>query len=367
MPPLQARLSIGFMLVSIGTLLAFGNPSEAEARKELLTPEEKETLHRAERIHIDPLALTGSGPVDASGIAGAVAARMERLGYRIVTDSTHPHDITLKVKCEEAKRWEGTGRMGGDADMVDAAARLWKGPACQITYRVGNRWGDWRHEVRASVSSPEPGASNAGQREAGALAITALVQQLHSDPFPYLLAAEWEQSARLIAALNTPGATTLQKQTVIGLLGQMLATDAIPQLATALKDTDPLVVQAAATALGTIGHEDAIAPLMALFQSGASEQHRAAALGLGRLAPLHPGSDIVPTLIAALPKESVPMQTIIVRALGKTTDRRVLAPLRDLHRATLKHTRSDSSAELKELLTTLGIALDGFDGVHTEE
>ena len=94
---------------------------------------------------------------------------------------------------------------------------------------------------------------------------------------------------------------------------------------------------------------------------------RAAAVGLGRLAPLHPASEIVPAFIAALPGESVPNQIILVRALGKTTDRQVLEPLKALHRSVLKQVRSDSSSELKELLASLGIALDGFDGVHTEE
>ena len=41
----------------------------------------------------------------------------------------------------------------------------------------------------------------------------------------------------------------MQKQTVIGLLGQMIAVDAIPRLTAALKDPDPAVAQSAAAAL----------------------------------------------------------------------------------------------------------------------
>jgi hypothetical protein len=361
------RSRAGAGLLFLSSIIAIGFPDSILAHKELLTAEEKDLLLRTEQLHIEALALTSHGPLDADGVTKAVAARLERLGYRIVPDSTKPHDVRVKVKCEELKTWEGTGRSGGDADMVDAAARLWKGPACQLTYRFGTRWADWRHEVRTSFSNPQDAARQAGQSDAGAYAIIALTQQLQTDPFPYLLAADWGQSARLIKALDEPGATVAQKQIVIGLLGQMIAVDAIPRLTASLKDPDPAVVQSAASALGTIGHEDGIPSLLALFKTGTPEQHRAAATGLGRLAPLHPGSDIVPTFIAALPNEPVPNQTIIVKALGKTTDRQVIEPLKALHRSVLKQARSDSSPELKELLAALGIALDGFDGVHTEE
>lgn len=361
------RFRTGAVLLLLSSILAIGFPDSTLARKELLTTEEKDLLHRAEQIHVETLALSNRGPLDAKGVTSAVTARFERLGYRIVSDNTQPHDVSVKVKCEESKTWEGTGRSGGDADMVDAAARLWKGPACQLTYRFGARWADWRHEVRTPFSNLQDAARQAGQTDAGAYAIAALIQQLQTDPFPFLLAADWGQSARLIRALDESGATVTQKQTVIELLGQMIAVDAIPRLADSLKDPDPAVVQSAATALGTIGHEDCIPSLLALFKTGTPDQHRAAAVGLGRLAPLHPGSDIVPTLIAALPNEPVPTQTVIVRALGKTTDRQVIGPLKALHRSVLKQARSDSSPELKELLVSLGIALDGFDGVHTEE
>lgn len=361
------RLRVAFTLLFLGSTITAGFPDMTHARKELLTDEEKNLLHRAEQIHLETLALSSQGPLDAGSITKAVSTRFERLGYRIVTDGNQPHEVTVKVKCEELKTWEGTGRSGGDADMMDAAVRLWKGPACQLTYRFGTRWADWRHEVRTPFNNPQEAARQAGQTDSGAYSIAALTQQLQTDPFPYLLAADWGQSARLIKALDEPGATVTQKQAVIGLLGQMLAVDAIPRLTASLKDPDPAVVQSASTALGTIGHEDCIPALLALFKTGTPDQHRAAAVGLGRLAPLHPHSDIVPTFIAALPNEPLQTQIILVRALGKTTDRRVLTPLRTLHRSVLKQARSDSSPETKELLASLGIALDGFDGVHTEE
>lgn len=361
------HLRIAFILLFFGSTIAGGFPDITHARKELLTAEEKDLLHRAEQIHLETLALGSHGPLDAGNITKTVSTRFEGLGYRIVTDGSQPHEVTVKVKCEEAKTWEGTQRSGGDADMVDAAVRLWKGPACQLAYRFGTRWADWHHEVRTVFNNPQEAARQAGQADSGAYAIAALAQQLQTDSFPFLLAADWGQSARLIKASDEPGATAGQKQTVIGLLGQMLAVEAIPRLTVALKDPDPTVSLAAATALGTIGQEDCIPALLALFNTGTPDQHHAAAAGLGRLAPLHPNSAIVPTFIAALPREPITNQTIIVRALGKTTDRQVLGPLKTLHRSILKQARSDSSPELKELLATLGIALDGFDGVHTEE
>jgi len=361
-----SRPGIG-ALILIGTLLIWLMPDIGHARKELLTQEEKDQQAKAERIFLEALALTGHGPTDTAPLVTAAAARLAQLGYHASADPAQPHDVTVKIKCEELKTWEGTGRSGGDADMVDAAVRLWKGPACQISYRFGPRWADWRHEVRTEFANPQEAARHAGQQDSGAYAIAKLIERIQADSFPFLLAAEWGQSTRLAAMLDAAGTTPPQKHLVIGLLGTMLATDAIPRLTAALKDPDQAVSQAAAAALGTIGHADGVPALLTLFKTGTAEQHRAAASGLGRLAPLHPNSEIVPTLLAALPAEPIPTQTLIIRALGKTTDRRILEPLRALHRAVLKQARSDSAPELKDLLTTLGIALDGFDGTHTEE
>jgi hypothetical protein len=300
-------------------------------------------------------------------VTETATTRLEQFGYRVVPEAGQPADVTVKIKCEEAKIWEGTGRSGGDADMVDAAARLWKGPACQISYRFGSRRSDWRHEVRTEFTDPREAAKNAGQTDPGVYAITALTDQLRKDDFPFLLAAEWGQPARLVTALDAAKTTGRQKVTLIELLGNMMAAESIPRLTAALKDPDPAIVQAAATALGTIGQEDSIPPLLSLFKTGTPEQHRAAAIGLGRLAPLHPNRDIVPTLLGTLLQEPVPTQIILVRALGKTTDRRVVEPLRTLNRSLLTRTGKDMSPELKELKTALDIALDQFGGTHTDE
>lgn len=363
--PAHRAWLLGWALVLTGSAVLWVDP--ALARKEVLTPEEKDHQRQASQLRLDAIALTAHGPIATTELEAAATAQLSQLGYQVVANPAQPHDATLKIKCEERKTWEGTDRLGGDADRIDAAVRLWKGPACQLSYRFDGRWAEWRHEIRTDFSDPQEGAQRAGQTDAGAYAIAQLTARLRTDPFPLLLAAEWGQAPRILAALHAGTITPEKKQMVITLLGTMLADEAIPDLTTALQDANPAIVQSAAVALGTIGHEDSIAPLLNLFRSGPPQHHQAAALGLGRLAPLHPTSEIVPTLLAALPKEPIPLQTVIVRALGKTTDRRVLEPLRALHRATLKQTRSDSTPELKELLVTLGIALDGFDGVHTEE
>lgn len=330
---------------------------KTSAHREVFTPEEKELLKTAGRIHLDALALTAHGAVDAGAIAATATARLEAAGYRVVLDPAQPHDVTVKVKCEERKVWEGTVVSGGDADLPDAASRLWKGPACQITYRIGTHAADWRHEVRGELPKETGGAG----------VLEQLNRQLAEDPFPFLLAGAWGQPARLLAVLDNPATTPDQRKTVITLLGNMFAVEAIPSLSRMLKDQDPTVAQSAAMALGSIGHEDCIPVLMEQLERENPAARLAAIIGLGRLAPLHPDSPIVPTLIAQLPKEPVATQTEIVRALGKTTDRRILGPLRALNRSVQDKTRSDSSPEWHELKRALGQSLDQFDGTHTEE
>jgi hypothetical protein len=365
--PPTYHILVACLFMMIEALLTGIAPDLGHARKELLTSEEKEQMRRAERIGLETIALTIRGAVDSAPVTEAATARLEQLGYQVVPETGQPADVTVKIKCEETKTWEGTGRSGGDADMADAAMRLWKGPACQISFRVGSRKSTWQHEVRAGFSDAQEAAKKTGQPDSGVYAIAALSEHIRKDTFPFLLAAEWGQASRLVPALDAASTTGGQKVTLIELLGNMMSVETIPRLIAALKDPDPAIVHAAATALGTIGHEDGIPPLLSLFKTGTPEQHRAAAVGLGRLAPLHPNSDIVPTFLSTLLQEPVPTQIILVRALSKTTDRRALDPLRSLNRSILTQGRNDMSPELKELNATIRTALDQLYGPHTEE
>ncbi|HLZ35938.1 MAG TPA: hypothetical protein VKP13_18185 [Nitrospira sp.] len=116
----------------------------ATAHRELFTPEEKERVKAAERIHVDAVALTDMGAVDAAAISSVASARLRAVGYTVVTDPAQPHDVTVKIKCEEHQVWEGPIISGGDTDQLYAASRLWNGPACLITYRIDNHASDWR-------------------------------------------------------------------------------------------------------------------------------------------------------------------------------------------------------------------------------
>jgi hypothetical protein len=328
----------------------------AEARREVLTEAQKEQLHHAERLQLEVLALTDHGPTDPAAMQATVAARLQGLGYAVVPDPAQPHDVVVKVKCEEKKTWERPVRSGTEADQPDSASsRLWTGPACQFSYRFNQKWADWHHEVRGNDS------------QAGAQALAQLTDRLAEDAFPYFLAAEFGHTTRLLTALNRPETPIAHKTAIMTLLGNMGAAEAIPALSQAAKDKEPLVVKAAAVALGTIGHHDCVPVLLEMLKNDNPAVHLAAIQGLGRLAPLHPESAIVPTLLETLPKESTAGQIEIVRALGQTTDRQMLKPLRALNRTIQARTRSDSSPELLELRKALGQALDQFDGTHTPD
>ncbi len=339
-------------------------PLSADAHRALTTPKEKAQLKAINRIHVEALALKNPGVADASPIAATTVARLHSLGYEVSLDPAEVHDVTVKVKCEHRKTWEGPVTSGGDADQLDGASRLWTGPACQITYRTDSHVSEWRREVRGMTTEP---LNTKEVSPSGDTILTDLAARLAEDPFPYLLAAEWGQSSRLLPVLDDHATTADQRAMIVTLLGTMFAVDAIPALSRRLKDSDPALVQEAAIALGAIGHEACIPILLDQLAQDSPAVRLAAIRGLGRLAPLHPNSPIVPSLLAQLPREPVAGQIEIVRALGTTTDRRILEPLRALNRAMQEKTRSDSSPEWKDLTRALGQSLDQFDGVHTEE
>lgn len=345
---------------------------DVEARRELLTQTAKDRLQQIEQIHLDALALTDQGATDASAIAAAMTARLADLGYRVTRNATDPHEATLKVKCEEHKTWEGTTPSGGDADAPGGTSRLWRGPACQLSYRLEGLKSDWRHEIRTEAPAGEtraPGAAAAPAATAAAASapLMLLAKQIGVDPFPLLLTAEWGQSARLLRVLEKPDTAPPDSVRIIGLLGGMAAVDAMPTLARTINHPNLEIAQAAAVAIGTIGQQDGIPLLLSLFKQGRPELHLAAAQGLGRLAPLHPQTDVVPELLAALPTSSIPVQTEIVRALATTADRRSYQTLRELNKDIQIRYSTDTSPDVVALKRALGVAIDQFTNTHSSE
>lgn len=342
-------------------------PDIAPARREILTQEQKAQLRGVERVLVEAIALTDRGGRDAGGIAEVVAIRLADLGYAVVRDPQQPHDVTVRAKCEERKTWEGPITSGGDADLPGAASRLWRGPACQLTYRLAHRPMDWRHEVRTGFEDPLDAAQAAGVEDSGQHALAKLTDRLREDPFPFLLAAEWGHTERLLQALDAERTEPARTVTVIGLLGRMFAVEAIPRLGQAVKNAEPAVAESAAIAIGRIGSEEGVRVLLDVLKNGNPSLRAAAVKGLGRLAPLHPQIDIVPALLEVLPGEPIAVKAEIVRALSRTTDRRALGPLRELDKSIQALRGPEVTPAVEELKKQLGILLDQYDGVHNVE
>ncbi len=360
------HLLIPRWLLSLAIGAALCLPPPAEARREMLAPADKARLQQIARVYVETLALTDSGPADATSMARAVEVRLADIGFQAGHQASDPHDVTLKVKCEEHKTWEGTTTSGGDADSVGGIARLWRGPACQLSYRMEGLKSDWRHEVRGDLPKNN-GPRAPGSASPGNAALAVLTDHLTQDPFPLLLAAEWGHASRLLSILDRPDTDAAQKTMVITLLGGMAAPDAMPALARAVNDPHLDVANAAAIAIGAIGHQDGIPLLLSLFKQGRPELHLAAAQGLGRLAPLYPQTDLVSELVAALPQSPIPVQVEIVRALATTADRRSYQAIRQLNREVQARSRLDASPELQTLKNALGVAIDQFTNTHGSE
>ena len=153
-------------LMALGALFFVSDLSWA--RRDALTVEQKNQLERIDRVLIEVLALSDKGAVDAGPLVEVVANRMREFDYTPVTDPAQPHDVELKIKCEQRKTWEGSTTMGSDADLPDAPSRIWKGPACQLGYLLNGKKMAWRKEVRTEFDDPQAAAtSGQGRRSSG--------------------------------------------------------------------------------------------------------------------------------------------------------------------------------------------------------
>ncbi|MGH7230632.1 MAG: HEAT repeat domain-containing protein [Nitrospiraceae bacterium] len=354
---------IGLALLMIAWLI----PDESLARRESFTTAQKEKLEKVERVLVEVLAITDKGSQDPGPLTETVVRRMKAVGYTVVTDPAQPHDVVLRVKCEQQKIWEGTTRSGSDADLPDSPLRVWTGPACQILYLLDGKKMGWRKEVRTDFQDARQAATVAQAGDPGAYAMTKLKERLEEYAFPMLLAAEWGQEARLLKALDDLATAPAEKVKIINLLGEIFATEAVPRLITAVKDPDLNVAKAAAVALGNIGQKDSITTLIDVLKTGKPELQAAAAKGLGQVGALHGNFSIIPPLIEALKVENLAVKTEVVWALGKLPDKRTAEVLYALNRS-LPNTRGgEEEAQEKKLREALNWSLkqiDTFDQGH---
>ena len=312
--------------------------SLTEARRIHLTPEQKTQLANVNSVLIRVLALTEKGPVDSTPFVKTISARLEELNYTVVTDASQPHDIEFKVKCEERKTWTGTSPTGGDVELADAPDRLWKGPACLLTYRLEHRDLDWKKEIRTSFPDAVQAAQIANVDNAGQYAMTHLNQRLAEYEFPILLSAEWGQVDRLLQLLDHPNTTRLRKAKILSVLSELQAEEALPKLTQLLESTD--LQQETINALAGAG-VDSIPLLIDFFETSKQSVIRAeAAKALGNVAaktgdpraipPLvHYVSTILPTLKSS---EDIdfPLLTEVVWGIGKSRWEGSLQPIGQL-------------------------------------
>ena len=95
-------------IVATSLILVFGMLSSAWAYRDYFTQEQKALLGRIQTVFVDAIVLTDKGAGNADGIREVVMRRMGELGYAVTADSGKPHDVLLRVKCEQRKTWEGT-------------------------------------------------------------------------------------------------------------------------------------------------------------------------------------------------------------------------------------------------------------------
>ena len=324
-------------------------PLSAGAYRDYFTDAQKKELGKIQIVLVEALALTDKGGGDPGQILNVVTRRMGELGYSAVSDSRLPHDVVVRVKCEQRKTWEGTASAGGDNDLPDAPSRLWKGPACQITYALGGMKIKWQKEVRTEFEDAVAAAQSAQAPDPGLFAMNALQGALEQYEFPLLLSAEWGQPDRLLKLMDASQTSQIRKLKIISLLGEMVADEALPHLTEALKDKD--LAKQAAIALGNMGKEGIPILIVILRSSKQPDLQAAAAKGLGDLGNIHSDSRVVPPLLEMLdaPGIDITVQTEIAWALGRVPDRRSVEPLFALDRKLQKIRKDPPDPQIKKL------------------
>lgn len=302
----------------------------AWAYREHFTSEQKSQLEKIQTVLIEAISITDKGRTDSASLANTAAVRLKEVGYQVILDRSQPHDVLFRVKCEQRKTWEGTTSAGGDADLPDAPSRLWKGPACQLTYILGGMKIKWQKEVRTEFEDAVAAAQAAQAADPGVYALSKLQEALEQYEFPLLLASEWGHPDRLLKLLDSADTSQTRKIKIISLLGEMQADEAMPKLKAALKDRD--LAKQALMAMGNLGRESIPLLIEIMTTAPQTEVQAAAAKGLGQIGGIAGDASVVLPLLAKLqdPKTDWTVLTEVAWALGKIPDKRAIQPLYDL-------------------------------------
>ncbi|NKB82439.1 MAG: HEAT repeat domain-containing protein [Nitrospirales bacterium] len=341
--------------------------TDSFARRSHVTPEQKTQLQQATTIYVKTIALTEDGRVDATPLTAIIQTRLEEIGYSVVTNRKEPHDVVFQVKCEERKRWAGTTRSGGDAELADAPSRLWKGPACLFSYRLQGKDLGWYKEVRTSFENATEAARNAKETNPGHYALQQLYLRLQIFDFPVLVSSEFGQTHRLFALLKSPETPKPRKLTILSVLENKKSTEALPYLLDLITRNE--VGEAAIGALAGIG-SPAIPHLIKFFKDSDDNVIKAAAAkGLGHIGAYTGDPTITPPLLDYLNESlehmnqasdiNFPVLTEVVVAIYKLRNEESIRPIEILNeKIWLIH---DNSPEMKRLRDEANVATKMVD------
>ncbi len=358
-------------MVLCACLVVFGLATDSSARRSHINAEQRTKLEKIQTVYVNVLALTEDGRVPSDDLTSVIILRLEELGYTVVTDRKAPADVQFLVKCEEQKRWKGTTRSGGDAELADSPSRLWRGPACLFNYRLDGKDLGWYKETRTDFQDAYTEAKKAKVKKSGQFAMSQLKLKLQEFDFPVMVATEWGHTDRLATLLEASGTSKARKLRILTTLSKVQAKEAFPHLITLAQDENAEYAEGAILALAGLGRT-ATPILTEIFVTPKNSRVQAAAAkGLGLIGAHSGDPAITPPLLDYLNKNledmdessdiDFPVLTEVVWSIGKLRSDTSVAPIEQL---TMKiWLIRDTSKEMKELrdaanVTTKMVDLD---------
>ena len=338
-------LSVGIIA---GIFCGMGLPVSVWAQQPQQDEHLVHPLVTAQVLLVESIVLTERGLQDSSTITKTVIDKLSKAGFTVVSSPDQPHDAVVRVKCEERQTWTGPSKYRSTSP--SPTSRLWKGPACHISYHYGEQSPHWSWEVRTTFEETQGAADAAGASNTGTFALNALNAQLQQDDFPLYLVAEWEQTDRLLMLFQQSRDNIERQTTILQLLGTLSSDKAFAALNEAL--TNPALAPTALIALGQQG-EIAIPTLVAYLETTSNSAYRLAAIqALGAIATQSKAPALFTQFINFLDAEDPKVQTEAVKGLGNLGDRRAIQPLQKLNlKAWTNPSTSPDMKALREMLS----------------